>query len=189
MRRRWITILAVAGLLAAAITGGAVMAQETGGEEAATSTPVPAPEPTTLLGRVAAILGLEEAAVEDAFQQARKDQRTEKYRAALDRKVEKGFITSEEADEQFLWFQSRPDSLAGSFRKGGQRQSAFGHARGFGGKRFGMRMHRRGGRWGGNNWTGPGSKSHDGQDSTEQEVAPTDPSLNPEQTDPDQTSQ
>ena len=36
MRRRWITILAVAGLLAAAITGGAVMAQEAGSEEAAT---------------------------------------------------------------------------------------------------------------------------------------------------------
>ena len=35
MRRRWITILAVAGLLAASITGGAVMAQEAGSEEAA----------------------------------------------------------------------------------------------------------------------------------------------------------
>ena len=78
MRRRWITILAVAGLLAAAITGGAVMAQEAGSEEAGTSTPVPAPGSTTLLGRVATILGLEEATVEDAFQQARKDQRTEK---------------------------------------------------------------------------------------------------------------
>ncbi len=189
MRRRWITILAVAGLLAAAITGGVVMAQETGGEEAATSTPVPAPEPITLMGRVAAILGLEEATVEGAFQQARNDQRTEKYRAALDRKVEKGFITSEEADEQFLWFQSRPDSLAGSFRKGGHRQSSFGHAKRFGGKRFGMRMHRRGGRWGGQDWTSPGSKYHDGQDLAEQEVAPTEPSLEPSLTDPDQTSQ
>ena len=102
MRRRWITILAVAGLLVAAITGGAVMAQETGSEEAATSTPVPAPGSTTLLGRVATILGLEEATVEDAFQQARKDQRTEKYRGALNRKIEQGFITCEEADQQFL---------------------------------------------------------------------------------------
>jgi len=65
--------LAVAGLLVAAITGGAVMAQETDSEEAATSTPVPAPGSTTLLGRVATILGLEEATVEDAFQQAHKD--------------------------------------------------------------------------------------------------------------------
>ena len=182
MRRRWITILAVAGLLAAAITGGAVMAQEAGSEEAATSTPVPAPGSTTLLGRVATILGLEEATVEDAFQQARKDQRTEKYREALDRKVEQGFITSEEADEQFLWFQSRPDSLAGSFRKGGHRGPAFGHAKRFGGKRFGMRMHRRGGRWGGHDWTSPGALFHDGQDSTEQEVAPTEPSMEPDQT-------
>ena len=88
------------------------MAQEAGSEEAATSTPVPAPGSTTLLGRVATILGLEETTVEDAFQQARKDQRTEKYREALDRKIEQGFITSEEADEPFLWFHSRPDSLA-----------------------------------------------------------------------------
>jgi len=36
LRRRWITILAVAGLLPASITGGAVMAQEAGSEEAAT---------------------------------------------------------------------------------------------------------------------------------------------------------
>jgi len=112
LRRLWITILAVAGLLAAAITGASVMAQEAGSEEAATSTPVPAPGSTTFLGRVATILGLEEATVEDAFQRARKDQRTEKYREALDREVGQGFITSEEADEQFLWFQSRPDSLA-----------------------------------------------------------------------------
>ena len=180
MRRRWITILAVAGLLVAAIAGGAVMAQETGSEEATTSTPVPAPGSTTLLGRVATILGLEEATVEDAFQQARKDQRTEKYRAALGRKVEKGFITSEEADEEFLWFQSRPDSLAGSFRKGGRRGPAFGHAKRFGGKRFGMRMHRRGGRWGGQDWTSPGWKDHDNQ----LEVVPTEPS-----TEPDPTSQ
>ena len=185
MRRRWITILAIVGLLAAAITGGAVMAQETGGEEAAASIPVPAPEATTLMGRVAAILDLEEATVEDAFHQAHKDQRTEKYREALDRKVEKGFITSEEADEQFLWFQSRPDSLAGSIRKGGHRQFAFGHAKRFGGKRFGMRMHRRGGQ----DWTSPGSKYHDGQDPSEQEVAPTEPSSDPSLTDPDQTSQ
>lgn len=182
MRRRWITILAVAGLLAAAITGGAVMAQEAGGEEAATSTPVPTPESTTLMGRVAAILGLEESAIDDAFQQARKDQRTEKYRAALGRKVEKGFITSEEADEEFLWFQSRPDSLAGSFRKGGRRGPAFGHAKRFGGKRFGMRMHRRGGNWGEHDWTSPGSLFHDGQDSSKQEVAPTEPELEPDQT-------
>ena len=182
MRRRWITILAVAGLRSAAITGGAVMAQEAGSEEAATSTPVPAPGSTTLLGRVATILGLEEATVEDAFQQARKGQRTEKYREALDRKVEQGFITSEEADEQFLWFQSRPDSFAGSFRKGGHRGPAFGHAKRFGGKLSGMRMHRRGGRWGGHDWTGPGGFFHDGQDSAEQEVAPTEPSLEPDQT-------
>jgi len=158
------------------------MAQEAGSKEAATSTPVPTPGSATLLGRVATILGLEETTVEDAFQQARNDQQSEKYREALDRKVEQGFITSEEADEQPLWFQSRSDSLAGSFRKRGHRGPAFGHAKRFGGKLSGMNMYRRGGRWGGHDWTSPGALFHDGQDSTEQEVAPTELSLEPDQT-------
>jgi hypothetical protein len=170
LKKRWITLLAIIGLLAAVITGGAVMAQETGGEESADPA-TPAPAATTIMGRVAAILGLEEATVEDAFRQARNGQKTEAYRENLDRKVEQGFITSEEADEQFLWFQSRPDSLTRGFRQGGKRRPGFGHARPFEYRKFGMRMHRRGGQWG-------------GQDSYQQEVVPTEPS-----TEPDPTSQ
>jgi len=131
-----------------------VAAQETGeGENTAEAENL---APKTILGRVAAVLGLDEATVEDAFQQARKDQKTEAYRDKLDRQVENGRITSEEAEEQFIWFQSRPDSLAGSFRQGGRQRPGFGHVMSFEGKRFGMRMHRRGGRWAGPDFSSSG---------------------------------
>ena len=115
MKKFWIGVFAIAALLAGAAATGIVVAQDSNsGEDTA---------PKTTLGRVAAILGLEEATVEDAFQQARKAQRTQAYREMLDRRVEKGRMTSEEAEEQFLWFQSRPDSLTGSFQRGGHPRS------------------------------------------------------------------
>ena len=163
MNKRWIALFAIVTLLAAAITGGAVMAQETGGGEDTA--------PKTILGHVATILGLEEAAVEDAFQQARKDQRTQAYRVMLDRRVEKGYITSEEAEEQYLWFQSRPNSLAGSFGRGGQQRPGFGHARFF--------RSRHGGRWRGLHGGFSRWNKHHGQESGQEEVVPSEPSSEP----------
>ncbi len=178
LKKYWIGIFAVAALLMGAITVGVVAAQDTGvGENTAEAANL---APKTILGRVAAILGLDEATVEDAFQQARKDQKTEAYREKLDRQVENGRITSEEAEEQFLWFQSRPDSLAGSFRRGDRQRPGFGHLMSFKGKRFGMRLHRRGGRWAGQDWSSSGWHEHDGHESLQQEVAPTEPSSEPD---------
>ena len=123
MNKFWIGVFAIAALLAGAAATGIVVAQDSNsGEDTA---------PKTILGRVAAILGLEKATVEDAFQQARKDQRTQAYREMLNRRVEKGRMTSEEAEEQFLWFQSRPDSLTGSFQRGGHQRPGLGHPRSF----------------------------------------------------------
>ncbi len=173
LKKYWIGIFAAAALLMGAITFGVVAAQETGeGENTAEAENL---APKTILGRVAAVLGLDEATVEDAFQQARKDQKTEGYRDKLDRQVENGRITSEEAEEQFIWFQSRPDSLAGSFRQGGRQRPGFGHVMSFKSKRFGMRMHR-GGRWAGPDFSSSGWHNHDGQESLQQEVAPIEPS-------------
>ena len=170
MKKYWIGIFAAAALLMGTITFGVVAAQDTGeGENTAEAENL---APKTILGRVAAVLGLDEATVEDAFQQARKDQKTEAYRDKLDRQVENGRITSEEAEEQFVWFQSRPGSLAGSFRQGGRQRPGFGHAMSFKGKRFGMRMHR-GGRWAGPDFS---SSGWHGQESLQQEVAPIEPS-------------
>ena len=180
LKKYWIGIFAVAALLMGAITVGVVAAQDTG--DGATTVEGETSAAKTILGRVAAILGLDEATVEDAFQQARKDQKTEAYREKLDRQVENGRITSEEAQEQFLWFQSRPDSLTGSFRRGDHQRPGFGHVMSFKGKRFGTRMHRRGGQWAGPDWSSPGWHEHDGHESLQQEVAPTEPSSEPELT-------
>ena len=180
LKKNGIGIVAAAALLMGAITVGVVAAQDTGEGENTAGAENSAS--TTILGRVAAILGLDEATVEDAFRQARKDQKTEAYREKLDRQVENGRITSEEAEEQFLWFQSRPGSMAGSFRRGGHQRPGFGHVMSFKGKRFGMRTHRRGGRRAGPDWSSSGWHDHDGHESLQQEVAPTEPSLEPEAT-------
>ena len=178
LKKYWIGIFAVAALLMGAITVGVVAAQDTGvGENTAEAENS---KSTTILGRVAAILGLDEATVEDAFQQARKDQKTEAYREKLDRQVENGRITSEEAEEQFLWFQSRPDSMAGSFRRGGHRRPGFGNVRPFQGKHFGMRMHRGGSLWASPDFSISGWHKHDGQESLPKEVVPTEPSSEPD---------
>ncbi len=174
LKKYWIGIFTAAALLVGAITVGVVAAQDTGEGENTAEAENSAPK--TILGRVAAVLGLDEATVEDAFQQARKDQKTEAYRDKLDRQVENGRITSEEAEEQFIWFQSRPDSVAGSFREKGRQRPGFGHVQSFEGKRFGMRMHRRGGRWAGPDFSSSGWHNHDGQKSLQQEVAPIEPS-------------
>ena len=140
LKKYWIGIFTAAALLMGAITVGVVAAQDTGEGENTAEAENSAPK--TILGRVAAVLGLDEATVEDAFQQARKDQKTEAYRDKLDRQVENGRITSEEAEEQFIWFQSRPDSLTDSFQRGGHQRPGFGHPRSFKERHPGVGMRR-----------------------------------------------
>jgi len=134
LKKFWIGVFAIAALLAGTAATGIVVAQDSNSPEDTA--------PKTIPGRVAAILGLEEATVEDAFQQARKAQRTQSYREMLDRRVEKGRMTSEEAEEQFLWFQSRPDSLTSNFQRGAHRRTGFGHPGSFKGRHPGVGMRR-----------------------------------------------
>ena len=48
-----------------------------------------------------------------AITQARREQANEAYKARLDRMVEEGQLTQEEADSQYAWFQDRPDEDPG----------------------------------------------------------------------------
>ncbi len=78
---------------------------------AQTSTPTPPPPPPqTIMARVATILGIPEQKLKDAFAQAER----EKQDAALDRllqkAVEKGRITQEQADQYKAWWKSRPQT-------------------------------------------------------------------------------
>ncbi len=124
-KRRWLYALLLTGLLVIGVTGGTVLAQ--GGEEDGDS-PVKG-----FASRVAGILGLglTEAQVQEAFDQARAEMQDEALQAKLDKLVESGRLTQEQADEYKEWYDSRPDTLTPGF---GGRKFHFGQ--GFGGRRF-----------------------------------------------------
>lgn len=122
-KRRWLYALILTGLLVIGITGGAVLAHG-GGENG--DSPV-----KSFASRVAGILGLDESQVQDAFKQARAEMQDEALQAKLDKMVESGRLTQEEADEYKEWYDSRPDTLTPGF---GGRKFHFGQ--GFGSRRF-----------------------------------------------------
>ena len=63
--------------------------------------------------RAAGILGVEPEEMRAAIIEARREQANEAYKARLDRMVEAGKLTQEEADSQYSWFQDRPDEDLG----------------------------------------------------------------------------
>ena len=64
-----------------------------------------------LAAKVAEILGLDAAVVDDAIKQARKELRDEAVQNKLNALVEKGQLTQEQADEYLNWIQSRPEGI------------------------------------------------------------------------------
>jgi len=77
----------------------------------------PAPEEVTncprqgLLGRVAEILDIPEEDLANAFKQAQREMREEVFNRALDKAVERGRISPEQAGETREWWGQRPESL------------------------------------------------------------------------------
>jgi len=65
------------------------------------------------LSRVASILGVEEAKLEEAMQQAHREIGDEQVKAHLDRAVAGGRMTQEQADEMYAWLQARPEGVPG----------------------------------------------------------------------------
>ena len=124
MRKRyWLTGTIVAAVMVLGIMGGVVMAQETDDGDS---------EKQSFAARVADTLGLDETTVQDAMDEAREEMREEALQAKLDRLVENGHMTQEQADEYETWIEARPDGLSPKL---------------FGG--FGKKHHRFGGRgWG-----------------------------------------
>ena len=64
-----------------------------------------------LAAKVAVILGLDTAVVDDAIKQARRELRDEAGQKKLNALVEKGQLTQEQADENLNWIQSRPEGI------------------------------------------------------------------------------
>ena len=117
MKKRWFVVTLVVGVLALGVTGGDVLAQDTGEER---DSPV-----EKLTSRVVAILGLDEFQVQDAFDQARREMRDEPIQLKLDRMVESGRLTQEQADAYRDWYMSRPEGLCPGFKLGGIRGHGF----------------------------------------------------------------
>lgn len=66
---------------------------------------------TGLLARVAGILDIPEEELTSAFKQARQEMKEEAFIRYLDRAVEKGRITQEEADAIKAWYEQKPEAL------------------------------------------------------------------------------
>ena len=100
MRWKWIPMGLIAGLLAAAVAGGAVLAS--GGDPGGSGKPVAvvaAEGPGDLETRIAEILGTEPQATGDAFAQVNSIIEVEYVDAVLEKAVEGGHITAERAQE------------------------------------------------------------------------------------------
>lgn len=118
-------------LLLAGTIGGIAFAQTGNGDDS---------QPKALFSRVAGILGIDQQKLEDAFAQAQKEMRDEALDSYLQKAVEAGKLTQEQADQYKGWWQARPDTpLPGPFGRG------FGF-QGFGG---GMKWGRGHNCWGG----------------------------------------
>ncbi len=100
-RKKFIVVALLAAVVLAGSIAGVAFAQ-TGSTDNTTSG-------ETLLGRVAAILGIDQQKVEDAFAQAQSEMRDEALGSYFQNLVEQGKITQEEADQYKAWLQARPD--------------------------------------------------------------------------------
>jgi len=89
-----LAVLAVVGSM-----GGVVLAADNGDDS----------QPKTLLARVAEILGIDQQRVEDAFAQAQSEMQDEALDNYLQKLIDEGKITQEEADQYKTWWQSKPD--------------------------------------------------------------------------------
>lgn len=94
--KKFLLVALLAAVVLVGSIGGVVLAQ-TGSEDGS--------QPKTLLARVATILGIDQQKLEDAFAQAQSEMRDE----ALQKLVDEGKITQEQADQYKAWLQAQPD--------------------------------------------------------------------------------
>jgi hypothetical protein len=103
-KKKWVllALLAAILILVAGIIGGVAYAQAGNSTSSGNSS-------KTLMGRVAAILGIDQQTLESAFNQAQKEMRSEELDNRLKSLVDEGKLTQEQADQYKQWWQSRPD--------------------------------------------------------------------------------
>ncbi len=99
--KKFIVVALLAAVMLAGSIAGVAFAQT--GNGGTTS------DNKTLLARVATILGIDQQKVEDAFAQAQREMCDEALDNYLQKLVDQGKITQEQADQYKSWLQSRPD--------------------------------------------------------------------------------
>lgn len=102
--KKFIIVAVIVAVVLVGTVAGVALAQTSSG-----STTTPA---KTFAARVAAILGVDQQKVEDAFAKAKRDMSDEALTARLDALVKLGKITQQQADQYKSWWQSRPLGVA-----------------------------------------------------------------------------
>jgi hypothetical protein len=103
VKKRWLFIPLMVGLLTLVVTSGAILAQGNGHPGGGGAV-------KGLASRVAEILDLEEETVQSAFDQAIRERQDEHVQALFDRLVEAERLTQDEANAIIEWYQARPDA-------------------------------------------------------------------------------
>jgi hypothetical protein len=98
--KKFILVVLLGIVVLVGSVGGVALAQ-TGGDSEGSG--------KTLIARVAAILGIDQQTVEDAFAQAKREMREEALDNYLQNLIAEGKITQEQADQYKAWLQARPD--------------------------------------------------------------------------------
>jgi hypothetical protein len=121
-KKKWIIIGVTAGvlILVVGILGVVSYAQTT-------TTPAQPDPSKTIIGRVATILGVDQAKVQAAFDKAQKDQQTEAATNRLNDLVKQGKLTQQQADDYGKWLQSRPNTPSGLALPNGPMMGPKGH--------------------------------------------------------------
>lgn len=101
MKRKWLMIPLVTGILAAGLTGASVLAHNSDEEGASPK--------ETVADKVAEILGLDQQTVKDALQEATKEVRSERLQHRLDHMVEAGRLTEDQSQAYLEWVDARPE--------------------------------------------------------------------------------
>lgn len=99
-RKKFIIIGLLATVLLAGSIGGVALAQTENGDDS---------QPKTLLARVAEKLGINQQELEDAFAEAQSEMRDEALDSRLQKLVDEGKITSDQAEQYKAWLQAEPD--------------------------------------------------------------------------------
>jgi len=103
MKKRTKFILVIIGLILALTVGVTTTALANDGDG---NGPV-----GTFISKVASILGLDEEQVSDAFKQACQEKKDEALENRLDKAIESGRITEEEAGQILEWWQNQPEAV------------------------------------------------------------------------------